>query len=156
MKIIKFKYDKFGIIHSLAFIIIAIVVISIASFGSNANPHLLPIVAIITFITIFIYIAINYLKPLLRGEPAMVIDDEKIFIRRNSTVIFWREVSKVDRLVINKSYYVIIHLKNETQVRISLIFYEVEADLIYKTLKSFFKNINFSESDVNQNSVYLN
>src|ERR1700749_1342011 len=137
MQTVTFGYNMFragsAMIFSFLFIIF---LIAFAFYLDEPNEWLIFIpIAVIIFCIIRFFI-LNFSLPMLKGKPALILDDEKLVSKVQDETIYWKDVAKFSKEGGIFSYaYFFFELKNGEIFRIGTKWIEDDTNTIFNHIK---------------------
>lgn len=139
MKTITFGYNTSYIISTAMVISVAIIVLLITAFSLNDPVQWLIFILIsIVIFGIARFFAVNYFLPMLKRKPALLLDDEKMVSFVSDTMLYWREIKKIDKHGTLSYTYFLFELNNGDLVRISTKWVEGGGAVIYSNIQKFY------------------
>lgn len=139
MRTITFGYNSSYIISTTIIISIAIIMLlSTACFLNDPGQWLIFIPASIIVFAIARFFALNYFLPMLKRKPALLLDEEKIVSFVSDTMLYWKEIAKVDKYGTLTYTYFLFELKNGELIRINTKWVEGSGSIIYSNIQQFY------------------
>jgi len=142
MRTVKLSYDKFALWHTLAFIIIGILIFVALNFGDGSNLSATTIIFLVAVFLFLIYFFRTYLLPATKGSSPLIITEEKIFIRQSNTTIYWSKVSRIELFYLSRTYIIKFSLQDKTDIYFWPHFFVMDSEEILKVLQNFKSDLN--------------
>jgi len=139
MKTVTFGYNTFYIIPTTIVISIAIISLCITACTlDDPEQWMIFIVAAVIIGSITRFFTLNYFIPMVKKKPALLLNDEKIVSFVSDTMLYWKEIAKVEKYGVLSYTYFLFELNNGELVRISTKWVEGSDSVIYYNIQQFY------------------
>lgn len=143
MQTITFGYNIFRagstIILSFLFVVF---LITFAFKLDEPNEWLIFVPIAVIILCIIRFFILNFSLPMLKGKPALILDDEKLVSSVQEETIYWKDVAKFSKEGGIFSYgYFFFELKNGEIFRIGTKWIEQDTNTIFNHIQSFMAHI---------------
>jgi predicted secreted protein len=141
MRVVTFSYSKFAVWHVLAFGMVLVGLILFTA-SIDTGPDTSTCFFLILLVCLSSYFISKFLVPVIKKQSALSLDEEKIFVRRSNTTVYWRDIAGISWYQFGRTGYLLLERKDgKSDIKVKTDFFSAENDVILKVVQDYFHEV---------------